>query len=367
MPTVDLSLGDINFAIDPDLNLDCDIPGAVPVLLEDMVHTDTETWVPLSGVPTAAGAFAGSVQMTAPAVVPLVIPGDIDPESPTISTGLAATRFLFQRPRLRFRAPHRGYGPPERYFIPVDYSGGWTTDPPISVELTTALGDGNIQYVYLDPTLYRRAELYDVGSLLWPNAYYPQSFYVYDGARGVLKRYALCYVTKHGVMCLRQSGTTTYSQVTFGFTAVLHPGSSKHYTVFETTGADKTHFLQVRYAHGRLSVIYNNREVAAHECFKGSAEPVVILLALDTVADEGRLFVHDRSRSSRTFQAQGIVGLPLSGSIGAARNRAIFPVEGYQDFARMDLLEVDIWPTALSFPQMEQKAALLAAAYGVSL
>lgn len=369
MPLVSIDLGTSSLAVDPKVDLDAEVPGTEAVLLEDLVLVDVEGWVALEGTPTAHGAFAGSAQMASSQIVPdtVVGDGDLDPLSTLVHEGLAATRFLMYRPLLRFRAPHRGYGPDERYFPPVDFTGAWDVDPNISLEVTTALADENIRYVAVNPSNYHLISTLDTQPALWPNAYYPNVYYTYRGARGLLRRHALCFETVHGVACLSQGDEQSYEQLTIAITAVLKPSAHPWYAVFETTGASATDFIQIRYAHGRIEVIYQNQLAASHECVKGTTEPTIIMLSLDSDDDVGRLFVHDRVRTSKLFKASGLVGIPLEGSIGAARKRSIWPDEGYTNFADMDLLEVDVWPEAMTFSEMEPKAALLAASYGVSL
>jgi hypothetical protein len=149
---------------------------------------------------------------------------------------------------------------------------------------------------------------------------------------------------------------------TLALVTVLHPGSLDYYGLFEAarvTGEP----LVLRYHHGQMRVYQDERQVVNYESESGVSEPTIILLSLDTVTDAGRFLCVDRSRVTRSFSIPTMDQVGFTGTLGALG--AGTTANPWRYFADMDLLEVDLWPRALEFGEMQSVASKLAMVYGV--
>lgn len=161
----------------------------------------------------------------------------------------------------------------------------------------------------------------------------------------------------------------TFESVTLAITAVLHPGFEAYYGIFEAAQildvSSNTLIgdpLVLRYHHGQVRLYHAEQLVLTHETQKPAAGPTIMLLALDSVTDEGKFMCLDQTRTTRTFNTAGMEYVSLLGSIGALGQGV--DDNPYRLNAEMDLLDVCMWTEALDWYELEAAANLLNLTYG---
>lgn len=161
----------------------------------------------------------------------------------------------------------------------------------------------------------------------------------------------------------------TFTETTIGIVAVFHPSTHAHYGIFASNEVDPNvgtpgEPLVLRYTHGRIDVFQAHVKVLSHETHKNAHQAVILLLSLSSADDLGRALIIDKTRTSKEFNIDNLDFVSFGGLVGAeGQNTAASPVSFTAD---MDLLELAIWDTALTFPQLEEKANLLSLAYGIA-
>lgn len=343
MAVVDISFGTITQAIEPKLQVAIgDGDPAALVLIEPVQTYAGEPFVVRSGEPVYAG-YDGVIATVEASPVPVFTAGDVDPV--TITGELASyARFL---PGVSLSVVD---GDSRHVLLPV----GFHSDDayPLALQLKTHVGvdDGT------------DAITFDADS---PSV---DASYSYRARGGETTREVLVFNGSDALATLfapdGQPGT--FTDLTMAFVAVLHPSAFDYYPIFEWLGAEDA-YMQLRHAHGRTSLTQNHLELAAHESTNGAAWPTIVVVSFDADADTGRLIVLDRGRTSLEFSLTDLAYTGITGTVGAARTRVYWPHEGYDRFGDIDLLELDVWNTAMSPAQMETKLALLAACYGIAL
>jgi hypothetical protein len=338
----DIGFGVITQDIEPHVHADqTDADPADLLLVEPVTTHDLEGFVVADGVPVYAG-YNGVVELATTTVHPVFTAGDVDPD--TITAALDAyARF---QPGNSLGVLDGGID----VYLPVGWHSGESY--PLAIQRKTHVGvdDGTDTFTY------------DADSIAG------DPDYSYRGRGGETAR--ACWVfnglNSFGTLFAPTGQPGTFTHLTMAFVAVLHPSDFDYYPIFEWLGDDDT-YTQLRHAHGRTSLVKSHLEQVAHESFNGAAHPTILMLSFDADSDTGQLIALDRGRTSLEFGLTDLAYTGITGTIGAARTRVYWPHEGYNRFGDIDLLELDVWNTALSQAELEQKLALLAACYGVPL
>lgn len=334
---VDIAFGDVDTRLLPNLLLDSDSNlDPNPQVLHNIVTFDIPETVIVEGQPKYAGKRGAKILTRSGATSATQVLTPLDPQ--TLNLGANAIRW---RPNVSDLDPPANGG---RRWWPIGSSR--SSGPKQSLFTVIPVGAGGI--LTGRGTFGADSPYVDVG-------------YTYQGFYGPVKRPAMVY-DGAGVSTI-DPGSSTFPAVTFGLVAVMHPSTLPYYGLFEANQGGRGEPLVYRYSHGRVDLFQANTKVVSHETHKPAHYPVIMLVAMDAATDTGRLMVIDKTRTSRTFNVASLDFISMAGIIGAlGQGTASSP---WQKASEMDVLEIDIWPEALSFAQMESYANLLALAYGV--
>lgn len=161
----------------------------------------------------------------------------------------------------------------------------------------------------------------------------------------------------------------TMTEITIGLVVVFHPSNLPYYGVFEASQSNPDvgtpgEPLVLRYSHGQFIVYQQDVRVLQHETHKNAHEACIILLSMSATDDAGRLLVIDHTRTTREFAIPNLDFVSFGGVFGALGQ--VTTASPVRFSSEMDLLELDIWDRALTFPELEEKANLLSLGYGIA-
>lgn len=185
--------------------------------------------------------------------------------------------------------------------------------------------------------------------------------YRYSGYSRLMARPAMVF---DGLAAARIDPEGVYASMTMAMVVVLHPSPLPYYGLFEADVAVHNEPLVYRYTHGRLDVFSNETRVVSHETHKPAHYPVILVVSLDSTTKRGRLLCLDQSRTTRTFNLADLDFVSMLGLVGALGQGTT--ASPWRFGSEMDLLELNLWREALTFPAMESAANLLSMAYGVA-
>lgn len=287
------------------------------------------------------GAYYGEPEVLAPTITP-VYTGQQAP--PDIQAALA--------PWVRF--------------IPAPSRVGWdyahTPKRAILAPVGTSLVPGSANYPWALRLLQYRSEANYVWSVDAPQPD-PEFFFQVQGDER--NEPALTFNGRNGFAKMdRYSGPASFDDLTLAVVVVPHLQTAA-YPIYDWDGSGSS-YCQLRYAHGRISLMKDQREIAAAINYAKPWEPVAILLSFDGSNDTGTFMVCDSSRRvAKQFSMPGLNFSSVSGQFGAARTRANWPRGIFGQFAHMELLDIVWWNTAMTSAQLEAKLGLLTQAWGI--
>lgn len=166
-----------------------------------------------------------------------------------------------------------------------------------------------------------------------------------------------------GFMRLKYDANSVNSQTRVTMMAVLvpHSGDAGVWTFYDAGNISAAKRFLIRYAQGHIQIYYGGSRILHYHCSLIAGEPIILGLSFDTTTGVGRMIIIDRHRTTRAFNLAGVDAIDVDGLIGISLNNA-----GNPDFTRppdFDLLEFNLWLSALSFAQMENAANVLRAVY----
>ena len=159
------------------------------------------------------------------------------------------------------------------------------------------------------------------------------------------------------------------SPITVLMVAILHrPPEGRLSGLLELVSETEESLVGLRYTQGGELLVASGIDLTLHMTTSGAARPEQpVIVGITTQPDSGTFdsYLLDRRLIRVTHQA----GQPMAGNatlrVGAMPRSVYGPVDG-ASVASLDILELDVWTSALTADEVADKVHLLDAIYGVS-